>query len=640
MEIRRPRRISRRIIARLRKLHIFPRLLLVFCVLLLSSTLFITLLNQRNFAREIESTTMDYLSLLVQNAAYKLAQEAERFEEGMALFTQNEALLQAVAHNRELAEAGKEQSALFSANRALIEQQLLRVKERTDGIKALIFVSGGIQYRMAPNQHNESGAFFANLKAFYESEIYLKAVAAQGYPSWLDSSQATSKLIYENAGDTVGIIGCVTLSYQVYAPYTRQPLGVLVCCVYPSYLTGVLSEYSNQNSGNTFIVGEGGLLEGIGADFSGPPFLRQRELLLRQVFARPTGSFMIESDGRSLFVSHSACPGYPVRIVNLTYRDYVLQKVRQMEHTNLLVLALVMATGGVGFYLAASSIAYPVNKLIHAMQRVGQGDFTAVYHPESHDEIGVLCNEFDQMVTNTQSLIEQVYVAQLREKELRLSEKIAQLDMLQMQISPHFLYNTLDMIRWECMYEGGVKSRAASMIETFCSLLRMTIKGDKTKESIADSLLHASTYLEVVNYRRAHPIRMETDIAFAADRYQLPRLTLQPILENAVRHGFAGEETADRLIRITGRLLGDARLCLCVEDNGQGMSQEQLSALQSSLAQEDAIQESIGLRNVNQRCRLCYGEAYGLDVESRPGYGTRVTLIIPADVLTEEKRNV
>ncbi len=640
MNIRRPLRVGRHVVAGLRKLNIFPRLLLVFCVLLLFSTLLITVLNQRFFSREIESTSMDYLSLMAQNAAYRLEQEAKRLEDGMALFTQDEQLLAAVEENNALAAMGQQQSASFLQNTAQIEQGLLHVKETLGGIKALILVTDGEQYRTAASPGNKRGAFFPDLAAFYESDIYRGAVDAKGYPFWQDATRVTSRLIFENAGDSLGIIGCVTLSYQVYAPYTRRPLGVLVCCVYPGTFTQVLTEYSNQEGGNMFLVGDGGMLEGINANFSGPPFLRQRDVLLSQVFSRQRGSFQVESDGKSLLVSYSACGNFPLRVVNLTYRSHVLMKARQMEHINLTVLALVMVIGGVGFYFAAVSIAYPVNRLVRTMQRVGQGNFNAVYHPESHDEIGTLCLEFDRMVANMQSLIDQVYVAQIREKELLLSEKSAQLDVLQMQISPHFLYNTLDMIRWECMFEGGADSHAASMIETFCSLLRMTIKGDKPKESIADSLLHASTYLEVVNFRHTHPIRMETDIAFPPERYQLPRLTLQPILENAVRHGFAGEERDNRVIRVTGTMPDQEHLCICLTDNGQGMSQKHLCALRERLAQDEVIQESIGLRNVNQRCRLYYGEAYGLTVDSTPGQGTSVTLTLPADPIEEEVAHV
>lgn len=634
----RPVRVGRRVIAALRRLNIFPRLLLVFCVLLLFSTLLITLLNQRYFAREIESTSVDYLSMMAQNAAYRLEREAGRIEDGMALITQDEQLLAAARQNVELAAAGDQKSERFCRNSARIEQGLLRVKEEVGGIKALMLIAGWEQYRTAASPGNERGAFFPDLDAFYTSGIYRGAVEARGYPSWQDSTRITSGLIYENARNSRGIIGCVTLAYQVYAPGTREPLGVLVCCVYPDTFTQALAEYSNQEGGNTFLVGSGGLLEGINAHFSGPPFLRQREVLLSQVFSRPRGALTVESDGRSLLVSYSACANFPLRVVNLTYRSYVLEKARRMEQMNLAVLLLVMAVGGVGFYFSAVSIAYPVRRLVRAMQRVGKGDFQAAYHPESRDEIGALCLEFDRMVANMQSLIDQVYVAQIREKELRLSEKSAQLDMLQMQISPHFLYNTLDMIRWECMYEGGAASRAAGMIETFCALLRMTIRGDKPKESIADSLLHASTYLEVVNFRHTHPIRMETDIAFPSERYQLPRLTLQPILENAVRHGFAGEEREDRVIRITGRRLCGERLRISLADNGQGMEPERLCALRESLARDEAM--SIGLRNVSQRCRLYYGEACGLTVDSAPGQGTRVTLTLPADPIEEEEGHV
>lgn len=640
MEMKRPRRLTRRLIAALRKLRVFPRLLLVFCTLLIASTLFISLLNQGNFAREIESTTVDYLSLLVQNAAYRLEQETTRMENVMGSFTQDDAVMRAVQENKALSARHETEGEAFAANRQLIQDRLMAVREQTGGLKAILFVTGQQQYSVPADAVNGGHAYIRDLDAFYGSEIYQEAVAARGYPSWLDATQQTSQLFYETEEDSLGIIGCVTLAYQVYAPVTREPLGVLVCCVYPTHLTEALREYASRDGGNTFLVGEQGLLEGIAADFSGPPFLRQRSVLLRQVFAQESGSCIIESDGRELLASYSARPGFPVHVVNLTYRDRVLTKVRQMEQTNLLVLALVVLAGTVCFYFAAVSIAYPVNKLIRAMKRVGQGDFTAVYHPESRDEIGILCNEFDQMVVNMQSLIDQVYVAQLKEQELRLSERTAQLDMLQMQISPHFLYNTLDMIRWECMYEGGPESRPADMIEKFCALLRMTINRDKTKESVADSLLHAATYLEVVNFRHTHPIRMETAIAFPTGRYQLPRLTLQPILENAVRHGFAGEEKEDRLIRVTGELAEHGRLRLCVTDNGHGMTAEQLAALRSRLADAEVFQDSIGLKNVHQRCRLCYGEGFGLSIDSQPGRGTRVTLLLPADLSQQEETHV
>lgn len=148
-----------RVIAGLRKLNIFPRLLLVFCVLLLFSTLLITLLNQRYFAREIESTSMDYLSLMVQNAAYRLQQEAGRLEDGMALFTQDEQLLAAVEQNGELAAAGGQRSAQFLQNSACIEQGLLRVKEKLGGVKALMLIAGGEQYRMAASRATGAGRF-------------------------------------------------------------------------------------------------------------------------------------------------------------------------------------------------------------------------------------------------------------------------------------------------------------------------------------------------------------------------------------------------------------------------------------------------------------------------------------------------
>ncbi len=245
-------------------------------------------------------------------------------------------------------------------------------------------------------------------------------------------------------------------------------------------------------------------------------------------------------------------------------------------------------------------------------------------------EIGVLCNEFDSMVRDMLDLLDRAYISESKQKELELEQKSAQLDALQMQVNPHFLYNTLDMIRWECMYENGGESPASDMIEKFCTLLRMTIKGDNQKETVADSLLHAKTYLEVVNFRHTHKIELETELNFDPKSYQIPCLSIQPILENAIRHGFSGESTEDRRIRIVGRLL-ETDLQLVIEDNGLGMTEEQLAVLKKHLESPQGSKDHIGLRNVNQRCRLCYGEHYGIQIDSRLSEGTTVKLTIPAD---------
>lgn len=628
------------LVAQLRKVNIFPRLLLVFSTLLIASTVFITFFNQKNYAAEAETNAVKYLSILVQNASLELVQEKEQIELGLLPFIQNENVLHAISENNEL--YGSEQpddvktQEKMRKNRYMIEQTLRSVKNNVNGVKAALFVTENAQYQMLAEKEGASTPYIRNLDEFHKSEIYQKAVAAQGYPSWRDSVKDTSNLIYENKMDVVGILGCVTVSCQVYEPATRKPLGVLVCCVYPQHFTEMLSKYSSQDGGNTFIVGENGLVEGISASLSAPPFLRQNNTFIQRVFSQHQGSLLLESQGQQLLVNYCGEKGFPIHIVNLTYRDYALQTVRRISRLSFVVLGVVITIGAFGFYLAAVSISRPVNRLIYAMKRVGAGDFSAVYKATSHDEIGLLCGEFDLMVADMKKLIDQVYVAEIREKSLALGEKTAQLNALQMQISPHFLYNTLDMIRWQCMYDSGGESAASDMIEKFCTLLRMTIKGDQKKETVQESLLHAETYLEVVNFRHTNKIQLNTRISFDPTAYLLPCLSLQPILENAIRHGFSGEEMADSSIFIVGSLDGNGNMQLRISDNGHGMSEEQLEALRASMENSELTKNSIGLQNVNQRCKLCYGQNYGIQIESEPGVGTEVVLTVPAEPAVHE----
>ncbi len=631
-----PHLLTRKLVSKLRKLNIFPRLFLVFCALLFASTAFITVFNQASYSREVENNTVKYLSVLVQNANFKLQQEKEKFEQGMRAFTYNESMLSAIAQNialQEQAEQGEPAAAeRYAANRALIEKKLLSLKSRMEGIRAVLFVGEHTQYNMEMDQNKVRGAFVRDLDAFYQTELYTQTVASQGYPVWRDAVEETPQLFFERDDGRFGILGCVTLSYQVYAPESRDALGMLICCIDPQYFTKILREYSSQEGGNTFIVGENGLVEGIAAEFDAPPFPQAADTLFQTVFAQNDGNLRLQEGKRDLLVSFCGTPNFPLRIVNLTYRDYALQKADKLGWLNFGILLIVLVIGAAGFYLTAISIAYPVTRLIGAMQRVGAGDFDAVYQPESRDEIGVLCKEFDHMIADMKELINRVYVSETREKALALAEKSAQLDALQMQVNPHFLYNTLDMIRWQCMYENGGESAASDMIERFCTLLRMTIKKSEKKETIADSLLHAQTYLEVVNFRHTSKIQLETTFAFEPAAYFIPCLSLQPILENAIRHGFSGEETENRKIWIRGSYQNEKNLEICISDNGHGMTEEQTEALRASMEGQQVEKGSIGLRNVDQRLKLCYGEHYGIHIESQPDKGTRVILTIPAEM--------
>ncbi len=625
--------INKRIITHLRKLNIFPRIFLFFCMFLIVSTGFITFLNQNSYTNEIEKNKNQELATLAQRDSLVLNQAKVHLENSMEEFIGNHRVLEALEDCRVLAlqaASGDEDAQQeIDRNQEYVNSTLNSICKHTKGVYAMTFINSDILCQMGVAPGVIGTVQVPDLDALMDSEIYTGAIKANGYPFWRDSTADTTNLFYEKPDSVFGITGCITLSYQVYTPNIRQPLGVLICCISPQHFAQVLSEYSFQDGSNSYIVGNEGMVEGIAVNLSAPPFPVNSANLRDTIFDQHKGLIEMESPKGNMLVSFYGDPRFPIHVANLTYRDYVMQPVYRLRGINFAIMLIVIAVGAVGFYLVAVSIAYPVQRLIRTMKRVGSGDFTAVYKPESHDEIGVLCNEFDRMVADMLDLLDRTYISESKQKELELAQKSAQLDALQMQVNPHFLYNTLDMIRWECMYENGGESPASDMIEKFCTLLRMTIKGDNQKETVADSLLHAETYLEVVNFRHTHKIELETNLEFDPKSYQIPCLSLQPILENAVRHGFSGENTENRKIRIVGRMI-EADMELVIEDNGLGMTAEQLEQLNQHLVGFQG-KDNIGLRNVNQRCRLCYGEHYGIRIDSRLSEGTKVILTIPAD---------
>lgn len=627
-------RMTKKIISQLRKLNIFPRIFLLFCTILILSSGFITVLNQFSYTREMESRYTLELSTLAQRDGLVLDQEKVHFESCMDEFVSNRQIVDALEECRLLclqAASGDAEAQLqIDKNQEFIQNTLASICKHTKGICAMTFVNAELLPQMGVASPVLGTVQVPDRDALLESEIYTGAVTANGYPFWRDSTQDTSRLFYQNTETVYGIPGCITLSYQVHAPKIKQPLGVLICCIYPQHFAQIVSEYSFQEGSNTYILGDHGMVEGIRTELLAPPFPTDAGQLRETIFTQHKGISLAESPKGNMLVSFSGDPKFPIHIANLTYQDYIMKPIYRMRFINFMVLLIVIAVGGAGFYLVAISIAHPVQRLIRTMKRVGSGDFDAVYKPESHDEIGVLCNEFDNMVRDMLDLLDRAYISEAKQKELELAQKSAQLDALQMQVNPHFLYNTLDMIRWECMYENGGESPASDMIEKFCVLLRMTIKGDNQKETVADSLLHARTYLEVVNFRHTHKIELEEALEFDPTCYQIPSLSLQPILENAVRHGFSGERTEGRRICITGKLR-EKDIELRIQDNGLGMTEEQLEELRDRLESTQSSKDNIGLRNVNQRCRLCYGENYGIRVDSKPSEGTTVTLTIPAD---------
>jgi len=208
----------------------------------------------------------------------------------------------------------------------------------------------------------------------------------------------------------------------------------------------------------------------------------------------------------------------------------------------------------------------------------------------------------------------------VRAEEVNLRK--TELRALQAQINPHFLYNTLDSIAWMC--EQGRNAEAVEMVNALARLFRISISRGHELIPIRSELQHAESYLQIQSHRYKNQFSYSFDVQEECLDYLCNKITLQPIIENAIYHGINGLVDEGE-IRISCRADGDDIL-FTVEDNGTGMEPEQVQAI---LRKERSDHTGIGIKNVNDRLKIYFGPAYGITIDSVPDEGTRVYIRMP-----------
>lgn len=284
----------------------------------------------------------------------------------------------------------------------------------------------------------------------------------------------------------------------------------------------------------------------------------------------------------------------------------------------LLILVIIVT------WRITADILRPVRILYDAMQKVSCGDFGVRANIRSGDEIEVLANGFNDMTENMQSMI-----GKIKEDEQKMRRM--DLRLLQEQINPHFLYNTLDTIVW--LIEGGNEDEAVEMVVTLSNFFRLVLSRGKDTISLREEESHIRSYLEIQGMRYRDILEYDIRIPAELYGYQIPKLTLQPLVENALYHGIKYKREKG-WIRISGELL-DGALCLTVSDNGVGMDEEELNVLRREIERPcSETEKGFGLANVNERIHMYFGTDYGMTIESEKGRGTTVKIRIP---LREER---
>lgn len=307
---------------------------------------------------------------------------------------------------------------------------------------------------------------------------------------------------------------------------------------------------------------------------------------------------------------------------NYIYNEsmYLVQVEKSLTHRVKLLISgmavLLIATLGILMrrsFRLTDGIIHPVNIMLDKVKKVGRGKFDMIPIEAEIEEIEELDEGINKMARKINALLENVR----QEKEM---QHLTELQLIQAQVNPHFLYNTLDTIVW--LIEGGMTDDAVEMISSLSIFFRTSLSKGNDIIPLSEEERHTLSYLEIQQYRYRDILEFEINIPKELSGIPVPKLSIQPLAENALYHGIKNRRGKGKIL-IEGREEEDA-LVLTVSDNGQGMTPERLHEVQEAIRTGERA--GFGLAAVAERIALYYGPGYGMKIFSEEGKGTTVEI--------------
>lgn len=264
-----------------------------------------------------------------------------------------------------------------------------------------------------------------------------------------------------------------------------------------------------------------------------------------------------------------------------------------------------------------NSITKRISSVIHQMTQLQKGTPVAMPSPHIQDEVGELITTYNHMTQKMNLLIE---------KQIRISDelRISEFNSLQAQINPHFLYNTMDMIHW--MAVQGQTDEISSVVQDLAQFYRLTLSKNNSFNTVEEEIKHITLYVKLQNRRFKDSISLIIDLPDELNDCSLPKLSLQPIIENSILHGILEKPSKSGSIVITGWIQNKDAILL-ISDNGIGIPADKLQGLLTNI--QPSSSSSIAIYNTHRRFQLLYGPSYGLTYSSITGKGTEVKINIP-----------
>ncbi len=457
----------------------------------------------------------------------------------------------------------------------------------------------------------DGSVHIGDIKSIYNMDIYRETLNSDKGYIWRKISKGKGEVYETNREEKI------VLCREMFDLSRKNPLGYIVIGISQEYFQSLLQDAVHGEKESVLILGaDGEELSRYGTvEKSVEQYLKSTEFVKLDYEERPAYftyknyEIICRQSGETASIVCRIMPVYSFwkQIWDIAYMPGIL--------------LLSMLVGLLPLLLIISNlVTRPLCQVSNAIRKFSTGDFEQKVLVYTHDEVGEVADCFNQMVEDIKRLIDENYVITLQERESELA-------LLQAQINPHFLYNTLDLLYWQAVEEDN--EELAESILALSHLFRLVLNQGKKEMTVEKEMELVSCYLQIQEMRFSSRLVCEVFVEEQVKEARIPKLIVQPFVENAMVHGF---EKKDGICELKVSAVKDgAFVRFEIIDTGIGMSQEQIDQVWKEEPDQYAKQRigKYAIRNILERLRLKYKDNFKLDIQSAPGKGTRVLLAIP-----------
>jgi len=417
----------------------------------------------------------------------------------------------------------------------------------------------------------------------------------------------------------------IYLVRSIYDINSFDKIGIMSFRIDNNYLQEILSHTYREPAESTYLY----TYEGDRIVYAGRNYNNQI-IESKKLYLNEKGTYTHTINGNNYYVIVETIDDVNLKIISVITTDMLISDTRKVFDLIIILCIISMPIYIIIANMIYSEIISPFNLLVSKMKDIEKGELNTSIDIIRKNEIGYLYNSFNSMAKRLKYLVECVY-------EEEIARKNAEIAALQSQINPHFLYNTLETINWKAQLSG--EQDIAEMVQALSKLMdaNMNRNGEKFS-TIEQEIQYMDSYLFLIQKRFGKKIEYDKIIDQNILKEKLPKLIIQPIVENAIKHGIEPVGRGKILIGISEK---DEKLIIEVEDNGAGIEVPKLKSINVELsdnkyiAEEQDNSKSIGLKNVYRRLLLIYGKEAEISILSTYTKGTKVTLKVPKTVLTK-----